>query len=99
MNISKFTVNVTNEDIYMKYIYELESTIYKDDKVYGIKIEREDTKDGKVIGKIEDKIDIISKNKELVESLLNLLYNNQVSPIHLVDIIGETVDNCVSEFK
>ena len=99
MNVINFIVNINNNDVDMKYIYALESSIYKDDKVYGIKIEREDTKDGKVIGKIEDKIDIISKNKELVESLLNLLYNNQVSPIHLVDIIGETVDNCVSEFK
>lgn len=99
MNVINFIVNINNNDVDMKYIYALESSIYKDDKVYGIKIEREDTKDGKVIGKIEDKVSIISKNKELVESLLNLLYNNQVSPIHLVDIIGETVDNCVSEFK
>lgn len=99
MNVSNFIVNINNNNVDMKYIYTLESTIYKDDKVYGIKVEREDIENGKVIKKIENKVSIISKKKELVENLLSLLYNNQVSPIHLIDIIGETVDKCVSEFK
>lgn len=99
MNISNFIVNINNNKVDMKYIYILESSIYKDDEVYGIKVEREDIEDGKVIGKIENKVSIISKKKEVVENLISLLYNNQVSPIHLIDIIGETVDKCVSEFK
>ena len=52
-----------------------------------------------VVNSIEERVDIISKKKDLVQNLLDLLYKNQVSPIHLIDIIGETVDNCVFEFN
>ena len=41
----------------------------------------------------------ISNSKTKVEWLLNLLKDNNVSPIHLVDILGSYVDEYVSDFK
>lgn len=83
----------------MKYSYLMESREYNNETVYGIVVKKESIKNKVVVSTIEDRVDIISKKKEVVEKLLDLLYRNQVSPIHLIDVIGETVDNCVLEFN
>ena len=36
---------------------------------------------------------------ERQDLLLSLIHDNQVSPIHLVDILGEYVDEYVSDFN
>ena len=78
----------------MKYSYLMESRKYNNETVYGIVVKKESIKNKVVVSTIEDRVDIISKKKEV-----DLLYRNQVSPIHLIDVIGETVDNCVLEFN
>ena len=83
----------------MKYSYLMESRTYNNETVYGIVVKKESIKNKVVVSTIEDRVDIISKKKEVVQKLLDLLYRNQVSPIHLIDVIGETVDNCVLEFN
>ena len=83
----------------MKYSYSIESKEYNNETVYGIEAKKENIENGLVVSTIEDHVDIISKKKDVVEHLVELLYKNQVSPIHLIDIIGETVDNCVFEFN
>ena len=83
----------------MKYSYLMESRKYNNETVYGIVVKKESIKNKVVVSTIEDRVDIISKKKEVVQKLLDLLYRNQVSPIHLFDVIGETVDNCVLEFN
>ena len=83
----------------MKYSYLMESRKYNNETVYGIVVKKESIKNKVVLSTIEDRVDIISKKKEVVQKLLDLLYRNQVSPIHLIDVIGETVDNCVLEFN
>lgn len=83
----------------MKYSYSIESKEYNNETVYGIEAKKENIENGLVVSTIEDYVDIISKKKDVVEHLVELLYKNQVSPIHLIDIIGETVDNCVFEFN
>lgn len=83
----------------MKYSYLMEPRKYNNETVYGIVVKKESIKNKVVVSTIEDRVDIISKKKEVVQKLLDLLYRNQVSPIHLIDVIGETVDNCVLEFN
>ncbi len=83
----------------MKYSYLMESREYNNETVYGIVVKKESIENKVVVSSVEDRVDIISKKKEVVEKLLDLLYRNQVSPIHLIDVIGETVDNCVLEFN
>ena len=57
------------------------------------------TRDNKIKNNLLITYYFISKKKVVVQKLLDLLYRNQVSPIHLIDVIGETVDNCVLEFN
>lgn len=99
MKVKELVSCVNLEGIEMKYSYLMESKEYNNETVYGIVVKRESIENGKVVNSIEERVDIISKKKDLVQNLLDLLYKNQVSPIHLIDIIGETVDNCVFEFN
>lgn len=64
--------------------YELQS--------YGIEIERQDMIAEKLIKTEKDYIKFISPHKYKVHNLLKILYDNMVSPIHLVDVAGEYVD-------
>ncbi|MBS6600910.1 MAG: DUF6514 family protein [Clostridium sp.] len=99
MKIKELNLSINLEGIEMKYSYLMESRKYNNETVYGIVVKKESIKNKVVVSTIEDRVDIISKKKEVVQKLLDLLYRNQVSPIHLIDVIGETVDNCVLEFN
>lgn len=99
MKIKELNLSINFEGIEMKYSYLMESRKYNNETVYGIVVKKESIKNKVVVSTIEDRVDIISKKKEVVQKLLDLLYRNQVSPIHLIDVIGETVDNCVLEFN
>lgn len=65
---------------------------------YGIEIERQDIKDGNVINIERDCINSISPQRYKVQNLLKLLYDNNVSPIHLIDVLGEYVDEYIIDF-
>ncbi|MNI91836.1 hypothetical protein D3C76_1826070 [compost metagenome] len=43
-------------------------------------------------------INKISPVYNKVENMVDLLYKYRVSPIHLVDVLGETIDECVMDF-
>ena len=65
---------------------------------YGIEVEKIGM-NGQEINNIErDSVEYISPALYKVNSLLSLLYNNNVSPVHLVDVIGEYVDEYVEDF-
>jgi hypothetical protein len=65
---------------------------------YGIEIERQDVKDGNVVNIERDSINSISPQRHKVHNLLKLLYDNTVSPIHLIDVLGEYVDEYIIDF-
>lgn len=65
---------------------------------YGIEVERKDVEDNKVINIERDNIKNISNNKDKVHKLMEILYNNIVSPIHFIEVLGLQVDECVSDF-
>ncbi|MGG5460338.1 DUF6514 family protein [Clostridium sp. B9] len=86
------------EDMCYKFCYRLIETCLRDTKVYGIEVERKDFRD-EVLTNIErDVVEIISPNVDKVEELVSKLYKFEVSPIHLIDVIGEDVDMCVADF-
>ncbi|MDU1855534.1 MAG: DUF6514 family protein, partial [Clostridium baratii] len=62
-------------------------------------IERTDYKGDLEIDSYKDSVELISPVESKVKGLLKMLYENQVSPIHLIDIIGEYVDEYVNDFK
>ncbi|MBR9647432.1 hypothetical protein KM792_05620 [Clostridium tyrobutyricum] len=65
---------------------------------YGIEIERQDILNEKLVDICRDRVNNISPDRYKVHNLLKLLYTKEVSPIHLVDIIGDYVDDYVMDF-
>ncbi|MDZ5254619.1 DUF6514 family protein [Clostridium sp. LIBA-8841] len=96
--IKNLCKEVKLEDKCYKFCYRLIETCFKGNMVYGIEVERKDFMD-EVLTNIErDSIEKISPNKDKVESLIDKLHKYEVSPIHLIDVIGEDVDNYVADF-
>ena len=81
------------------YYYRLTETLLKNKVAYGIEVERQDFK-GSNINNIEREcLPIISQKIQSVQALLKLLSKNIVSPIHVVDIIGEEIDELAYNFN
>ena len=81
------------------YNYRLTKENYLGGQAYGIEVERQDFVEGVLVNIERDKIRKISNIKEKVNNLLEIIHKNKVSPIHIVDILGEYVDNYVIDFK
>lgn len=85
-------------DIDYRYIYKLIENTYEEKKVYGIEVIRNDVKNDKIVNIEKNEVKFISPKIDKVRGLLNLLFKGEVSPIHLIDVIGEEVDKCVFDF-
>jgi hypothetical protein len=68
-------------------------------KAYGIEVERRDLKESSIENIERSSISKISPYRHKVKELLNILYKNNVSPIHLVDILGNYVDECACDYQ
>ncbi len=66
---------------------------------YGIEILRKDFQKGKLINSESNNIRHISPHRYKVHNLLKMLYEKTVSPIHVVDIIGEYADKYVVDYE
>ncbi|MGG7178241.1 DUF6514 family protein [Clostridium paraputrificum] len=98
MVVENLLITRSINSVEMKYTYKLTKRNYEDVQAYGIEIERNDMKNGKIINIVKDSVDLISTQRHKVKELLDMLYKNEVSPIHLVDIIGSYVDEYVYDF-
>ncbi|MGG7060064.1 DUF6514 family protein [Clostridium tertium] len=87
-----------NDNKEIRYSYRMISESFFGVQAFGIEAERQDLIEGNVVQIERDLIRKISNKEDKVKTLLNLLHDYQVSPIHLVDILGEYVDNYVSDF-
>lgn len=65
---------------------------------YGIEVERHDIVNGAVRDVSVDSIKSISPYRFKVHNLLKLLYDNEVSPVHLIEVLGEYIDEYVIDF-
>lgn len=81
------------------YNYRLIKEEYLSGQAYGIEVERQDFIEGILVNIERDEIRKISNIKEKVDNLLEIIHKNKVSPIHIVDILGEYVDNYVIDFN
>ena len=95
MSLSKI---VNFDDKESRYIYRIVENSIRNRQAFGIEIERQDFEEGEVINLERDIVDIVASNQRKAEDILMLLFNNLVSPIHLVDIVGEYADLCVNDF-
>jgi len=65
---------------------------------YGIEVERQDVIDGCITNIERDYVNNISPQRHKVHNLLKMLCDNLVSPIHLIDVIGENIDYYIVDF-
>ena len=95
------------EGMKCKYFYRLIKSrftnTYHDEKsivdCFGIEVERHDIINN-CITKIErESIERISPYKYKVHNLLKFINDNTVSPIHLLDVLGEYVDEYILDFN
>ena len=85
---------VSFDDRESKYIYRIIENTVKNRQAF----ERQDLNCGEVINLERDTINIVASNEKKAEDILVLLFNNLVSPIHLIDVVGEYSDLCVNDF-
>ena len=96
--VEEYTSINRDNDVEFRYAYRLIKKDYKGITAYGIEIERKDYVGLKNINLEREKIEMISPHKYKVKQLLKTLYNNQVSPLQLIDVIGSYADKHAYEF-
>lgn len=89
-------VNINEKEV--KYIYRMTEKNIRNRQAFGIEIERQDFNDGQVVNLEMDYVSLVASEEKRANDILLLLFNNLVSPIHLVDIVGEYSDLCAAEF-
>ena len=100
----KTSVDNGKEYMYIYYLTESSKNITIEDievavPSYGIGIIREQILEGKIVDTYEDRFDSVSPTRNKVVSLIDFLIDNEVSPLHLIDIIGESVDNWIVDYE
>ncbi|MCJ7688068.1 MAG: DUF6514 family protein [Clostridiaceae bacterium] len=102
-NLSK---KLTENDVKHNYFYRLiksnmSVSMYGEltqVQAYGIEIERQDILDDTVVFIERDRVENISPQRHKVKNLLKMLYDNSVSPIHMIDILGDYIDEYIVDF-
>lgn len=96
--IESMKKKVENKELNCKYFYRLTKRNFEGNEFYGIEIERQDFKENKLINLERENVNYVDTEKNKAVELLNTLYVNDVSPIHLVDIIGEYSDKTIENY-
>jgi len=102
-NLSK---KVTEDGVKHNYFYRLiksQISVSMDNETtemqaYGIEIERQDIVDDTVVFIERDFVENISPQRHKVKNLLKMLHENTVSPIHMIEILGEYIDEYIVDF-
>ncbi len=89
--------------IFRYFLHEGTKNIYVNDSYinvpcYGIEITSEKLLKGRLVEIYSDRIDVVSSVKDKVLSLIEFLKDNEVSPIHIFDIVGDYADEWVGDF-
>ena len=66
---------------------------------YGIEVERQDVIENNVVNIERESIVNISPYRHKVHNLLKLIYDNSVSPIHLIEVLGDYIDEYTSDYN
>jgi len=96
--VDEYTSIYKGEDVEYRYIYRLIKKDFRGMTAYGIEIERKDYVGLANVNLERERIELISPHRHKVKQLLIKLYTNQVSPYHLVDLVGGYADEYAYEF-
>lgn len=91
--------NINTEEINYKYFYRLIKTSFEFVDFFGVEIERQDFKEGNLIKIEREKVDYLSTEKKVALDWLYKLYENEASPIHLIDIVGADSDINIEKYN
>lgn len=91
----KYFYRLVKRELLIDSVYEGKVVIQS----YGIEVERHDIVNDNMVNIERNSIENISPSRFKVHNLLKFLFDNTVSPVHLVDIIGEKVDEYVSDYN
>ena len=99
----KTELGVENVFVYKYFLIECKKDICRgNDRVaimaYGIEAVCEKHVNDRVVDVCTDKIEIISPYKEKILELIEFLRSHEVSPVHLIDIVGAFADEGVEDF-
>lgn len=97
---------VTADGIEYRYEYNITKTkvllsdygLNKEVQSYGIEVERRDVSDGKVINIEREIVKNISPQRHKVQALAKLLFDNVVSPVNFIEVIGENIDDYIIDY-
>lgn len=97
--------SLNDNGIERKYEYRVVKSSFKSNafenqelQAYGIEVERTDIIEGRISNVEREIIKNISPHRYKVQALAKMLQENIVSPINLVEILGEYVDDYVRDF-
>ncbi|SFU29496.1 hypothetical protein SAMN04487886_100342 [Clostridium sp. DSM 8431] len=85
-----------SEGIERIYTYQITKQYEENIIEYGIEAKREDKSQGSIIKIVKSQIKNISSDQDRMDEIINLLWRNEVSPIHLQDILSDYIDKYVS---
>lgn len=97
--VESLSLAIENKGKKIMYFYRLTQCQTRTGQAFGIEVERQDLREDVLVNIERDSVDIISTKEDKVRSILELLYKNNVSPIHLIDVIGSYVDECIEDFN
>lgn len=90
---------INNDEMELKYFYRITEKDMPRCKLFGIEIERQDFEEGKIVNLERDFVSIVAHDEGKANEILMMLCDNLVSPVHLIDIVGELSDQCVEEIS
>jgi hypothetical protein len=104
--IESMSKKLTGNDVKHNYFYrmvksQMSVSMYGElthVQAYGIEVERQDIVNDTVVFIERDCVENISPQRHKVKNLLKMLYDNDVSPIHMIDILGEYIDEYIVDF-
>lgn len=99
----KTTLDDQKEFLYRYFLVESKKDMLMENKYvsvpsYGIHAVREELLGGKITSIYNDTVESVSPDKSKVMGLIQYLRDNEVSPIHLVDITGEMIDEWITDY-
>ncbi|MBE6047686.1 MAG: hypothetical protein E7213_04650 [Clostridium sp.] len=77
------------------YTYQIIKQCEENIIEYGVEVRREDKSKAGIINIVKNEVRSISSNEQKMEEIINILSRNEVSPIHLKDVLSEYIDKDV----
>lgn len=91
--------NFYDENSQKEYFYRLTVKNYENKNFYGIEIERHDFEKNNLVNIEREYMDYVETDRTKALELLKMVWENQVSPIHLIDILGSYSDNTIERYS